>query len=72
MGGASLVAQGLRLCAPNAEGTGSIPGGGTKILHDHNMAKKMAIFPNGFIDSLSINSLENIFEENDKSILKFI
>ena len=38
----------------------------------HSMAKKMAIFPNGFIDSLSINSLENIFEENDKSILKFI
>ena len=31
MGGASLVTQGLRLCAPNAGGTGSISGWGTKI-----------------------------------------
>lgn len=27
------MAQGLRLCAPNAEGTSSVPDWGTKILH---------------------------------------
>ena len=32
--GTSLVAQWLRLCTSNAWGAGSIPGGGTKILHD--------------------------------------
>ena len=31
--GTSLVVQWLRLCAPNAGGTGSIPGQGTKIPH---------------------------------------
>ena len=31
--GTSLVVQWLRLCAPNAGGLGSIPGGGTKIPH---------------------------------------
>ena len=30
-GGASLVVQWLRLCAPNAEGLGLIPGQGTRI-----------------------------------------
>ena len=31
--GTSLVAQWLRLCASTVGGMGSIPGGGTKILH---------------------------------------
>ena len=31
--GTSLVVHWLRLCAPTAGGTGSIPGRGTKILH---------------------------------------
>ena len=31
--GTSLAVQWLRLCAPNAGGTGSIPGRGTKIPH---------------------------------------
>jgi len=29
----SLAVQWLRLCSPNAGGTGSIPDGGTKIPH---------------------------------------
>lgn len=33
--GASLVVQQLRLRAANAEGTGSIPGQGTKFPHAH-------------------------------------
>ena len=32
-GGTSLVVRWLKLDAPNAEGTGSIPGQGTKISH---------------------------------------
>ena len=31
--GTSLVAQWLRLCASTVGGVGSVPGGGTKILH---------------------------------------
>ena len=31
--GTSVVVQWLRLCTPSAEGTGSIPGQGTKIPH---------------------------------------
>ena len=38
--GTSLVVQWLRLRAPTAGGTGSIPGRGTKILHARGVAKK--------------------------------
>ena len=31
--GTSQAVQWLRLCAPKAEGTGSVPGQGNKILH---------------------------------------
>ena len=36
----SLVVQWLRLCAPNAGGTGSTPGQGTKILHASRPSQK--------------------------------
>ena len=40
--GTSLAVQWLRLCASTAEGTGSIPGQGTKIPHatEHSQKKK--------------------------------
>ena len=38
--GTSLVAQWLRLCAPNTGDTGSIPGQETKISHDAGRSKK--------------------------------
>ena len=41
--GTSLVAQWLRLCAPNTGDTGSIPGQETKISHDAEHGKKIYI-----------------------------
>ena len=38
--GTSLVAQWLRLCAPNAGGLGSIPGQGTRS-HTHTSTKSL-------------------------------
>ena len=38
--GTSLVVQWLRLCAPNAGGTGSIPGQGTEIPHAAECGQK--------------------------------
>ena len=38
------MVQWLRLCAPIAEGIGSIPGQGTKIPHAVGMAKKSEYF----------------------------
>ena len=45
-GGASLVTQWLRLCAPNVGGKGSIPDWGTKIPHatEHGAQKKHCYF----------------------------
>ena len=45
-GGASLVTQWLRLCAPNVGGKGSIPDWGTKIPHatEHDAQKKHCYF----------------------------
>ena len=38
--GTSLVVQWVRLCAPTAGGTGSVPGGGTKIPHVTQLGQK--------------------------------
>ena len=38
--GTSLAVQWLRLCAPNAESTGSISGRGSKILHAARHSQK--------------------------------
>ena len=52
------MAQGLRLCAPNAEGTGSISGWGTKISpatrhsQNKNLRESSVVRPNweGFLE----------------------
>ena len=41
--GTSLVVQWLRLCAPKAGGTGSIPGRGTNIPHDMQRSQKIKL-----------------------------
>ena len=41
-----LVVQWLRLCAPNAEGTGSIPGRETMISHAVQCSQKKNFFSN--------------------------
>ena len=41
--GTSMGAQWLRLCAPNAGGSGLIPGWGTKILHAVWYGKKKKV-----------------------------
>ena len=43
--GTSLDIQWLGFCAPNARGTGSIPGSGTNIPHDPQWDLKKKILP---------------------------